>query len=83
MKKTDIQSFSPLFGIIVSVIPLISTTVWFVSVLDKRISLVEQNQIYMADQMKDFKTQLSRIGDNSEKIYRILASKGIVHATVD
>jgi hypothetical protein len=70
-------------GFMVSVVPLIVTTVWFVSLLDKRISMVEQNQVYMADQMKELKNQLSRIGDNSEKIYRILASKGIVHDRID
>lgn len=78
MKANPPLDFAGWATVFLMAIPLFATTIWFASLLDKRIALLEQNATQVTHQISDLKEQLLRIGDNSEKIYRLLAKKGLV-----
>lgn len=77
--STKTSSLQYWTSIVLTVFPLMTASIWFISDLDKRIAIVEQQERYISKEMSGFKSQLLRIGENSEKIYVLLIKKGILN----
>lgn len=75
MKTAQNLSFSTATHYLIAIIPLVVSLVWFISVLDKRISLLEQNQTYIAEKLSDLGSKIVRIGENSERLYQLISEK--------